>query len=174
MTATIATMYPLPRPSGWAVLFAEDSDKDLDFDEGFEEDDLHQSKPPSRRPLLWLLLLVLVGGVVYWFLNAPTRNSPNSPSMHTAESLEEAASEPSVEEMFPPMFHENQTVVLTEGLQESMLMGNPTNSEPGPIVKAGEPLTILDGLQQLHGWIYQVRTITGKMGWVSEEKLKKS
>lgn len=174
MTATITTMYQLPRSSGWTVLFAEDSDKDLDFDEGFEEDELHQSKPPSWRPLLWLLLLILVGGVAYWALNAPTRNSPNSPLMNSVERTNDPSPGQSAEEMFPPLFHETQTVVLTEEFQEFTLMGNPTNSEPGPMVQAGERLTIIDGLQQLHGWVYQVTTTSGKIGWVSEEKLKKS
>ena len=69
MTATIGTIFPIERPSRWNVFFAEESDKDLDFDEGFEEDELHQSKPPSRRPLLWIVLLVLVAGIAYWTLN---------------------------------------------------------------------------------------------------------
>ena len=157
MTATTATMFPIERPSLWNMLFAEESDKDLDFDEGFEEDDLHQSKPPSRRPLLWLLLLVVVGAAAaYWFLNNPSLAPQGEDAMNIS----------------PPLFSENQTVRLAGETGESMLMGDPTNSQPGPMVKASERLTILDGLQQLHGWVYLVKTASGKTGWVSEEKLK--
>ena len=53
-----------PNPLPWKnIFFAEDSDKDLDFDEGLEDDELHESKPPSRRPILWIILLLLVLGV---------------------------------------------------------------------------------------------------------------
>ena len=172
MTATFATMLSNERPSRWNVLFAEESDKDLDFDEGFEEDDLHQSKPPSRRPLLWIVLLVLVGCVAYWTLNnqaPPMQRTAVIESMedNTFVSKEEGLVIPS------PLFREEQTVVLIEQTGVSMLMGDPTNSQPGPIVKGGEPLTILDGTHQKTGWVYQLQTASGKTGWISEEKLKK-
>jgi len=172
MTATIATMFSLKRPSRWTTLFAEDSDKDLDFDEGFEEDELHQSKPPSRRPLLWLLLLVMVGAAAYWFLNNPSPPMSITPFM---ETMEESSPAPQGEEAMnisPPLFSENQTVMLAVEAGESMLMGDPTNSQPGPMVQTSERLTILDGLQEPNGWVYQVTTKSGKTGWVSEEKLK--
>jgi len=174
MTATIATMYPLPRPSGWTVLFAEDSDKDLDFDEGFEEDDLHQSKPPSRRPLLWLLLLVVVGGAAYWFLNNPSPPTSNTSFMETMEESIPSPLEKNAITVSAPLFSENQTVMLAGEAGETMLMGDPTNTKAGPMVQTSEHLTILDGLPQSEGWVYQVRTQSGKSGWVSEEKLKKS
>ena len=69
MIATFDAMFPMKHPLRWNVFFAEESERDLDFDEGFEEDELNQSKPPSRRPFLWILLLILVGGVAYWMLN---------------------------------------------------------------------------------------------------------
>ena len=171
MTAT--TMFPIERPSLWNMLFAKESDKDLDFDEGFEEDELHQSKPPSRRPLVLILLLVLVGAVAYWTLNDQSSQSPRKAAIESGEGTKATSQgEPEID-MFPPMFHENQIVVLTEAFEEFMLMGNVTNSEPGPIVQGGERLTVLDGVQQLHGWVYLVKTASGKTGWVSEEKLKK-
>jgi hypothetical protein len=157
MTAAFDAMLPMKRPLRWNVFFAEETDRDLDFDEGFEEDELHQSKPPSRRPLLWILLLVLVGGVAYLMLNDP------SPKMQKPTSMDSSA----------PLFHENQTVMLTNETGVSMLMGDPTNSQPGPIVKGSEHLTILDGSHEITGWIYLVRTESGKTGWISGEKLKK-
>ena len=173
MTATFATMFPQEHPSRWNIFFAEDPDKDLDFDEGFEEDDLHQSKPPSRRPLLWIILLILVGGVAYWTLNA---QAPQKSRMAVMESVEKQNFEsPKGKQVIPePLFREEQTVVLTEETGVSMLMGDPTNSQPGPIVKVGEQLTILDGSHQLSGWVYQLQTPSGKTGWIAEGKLKKS
>lgn len=174
MTATIATMFSLERPSRWNILFAEESDRDLDFDEGFEEDDLHQPKPPSRRPLLWLLLLVVVGAAAYWFINNPSPPMSRTPVLETMKESHPAPQGEDAMNISPPLFGENQTVMLTVKAGVSMLMGDPTNSQPGPMVQASERLTILDGLQQLHGWVYLVKTASGKTGWVSEEKLKKS
>ncbi len=174
MTATIATMYPFPLTSGWSVLFAENADKDLDFDEGFEEDELHQSKPPSRRPLIWLLLLIVVGAAAYWVLN-----NPSPPTQNTAftETMEEISATPQGDKSIhvsAPLFSENQTVRLAVEDGETMLMGDPANTKTGPMVQTSEHLTILDGLPQLDGWVYQVKTQSGKSGWVSEDKLKKS
>ena len=173
MTATIATMFPIERPSPWNMLFAEDSDKDLDFDEGFEEDELHQSKPPSRRPLLWILLLVLVGAVAYWTFTTQSSQTPRRAFIESVETTKDTSQGDVETDMFPPVFSEGQTVALVDEIGESMLMGDPNNSQPGPIVDSSERLTILDGLQQLHGWVYLVKTKSGKTGWVSEEKLKK-
>lgn len=172
MTATFDTMFPMKRPLRWNMLFAEDSDRDLDFDEGFEEDELQQSKPPSRRPLLWILLLILVGGIAYWTLN---NQSPQRPRTADLESIEDTNGTPQGEalaDLSSPLFRENQTVVLAEETRETMLMGNPTNSQPGPMVKSSEHLTILDGSHQITGWVYQVKTASGKTGWISGEKIK--
>lgn len=173
MTATIATMFSLKRPSRWTVLFAENPDKDLDFDEGFEEDELHQSKPPSRRPLLWLLLLVVVGAAAYWFINDPSPPMSRTPVLGTMEESNPAPQGEDAMTISPPLFSENQTVMFAGEAGESILMGDPTNSKPGPTVHARERLTVLDGLQQPHGWVYLVKTASGKTGWVSEERLKK-
>jgi hypothetical protein len=159
MTATFDATLPMKRPLRWNVFFAEESERDLDFDEGFEEDELHHSKPPSRRPLLWILLLILVGGIAYWMLNDP------SPKMQKITAMNQS-------DMTVPLFQENQTVVLADKTGVSILMGDPTNSQPGPIVKASEHLTILDGSYQITGWIYLVKTESGKTGWISGEKIK--
>jgi len=173
MTATFATMFRIEKPpSRWHVLFAEDSDKDLEFDEGFEEDELYQSKPPSRRPLLWILLLLLVAAVAYWTLSAPSPQMPNPIAMDSADPTTLPSTSDSQSTLPSPTFSEDQTVVLVEEKGESMLMGDATNTQPGPMVQAGEPLTILDGSYQLQGWVYLVRTKSGKTGWISSEKLK--
>lgn len=173
MTPTMTNTFPIERPSLWNVLFAEDSDRDLDFDEGFEEDELHESKPPSRRPLLWILLLVLIGGVAYWILNNPSPNFQQPTSVDSAMDSFDSITPEKVSEVqsdiSPPLFREDQVVVLTE---ESMLMGDSTNSQPGPIVATGERMTIVDGSHQIQGWVYLVKTESGKTGWISGEKIK--
>ena len=169
MTPTMTNTYPIERPSLWHILFAEDSERDLDFDEGFEEDELHESKPPSRRPLLWILLLVLIGGVAYWILNQPAPRMQNPVAIDAMQITEQPPASDIQANIAAPLFSENQTVVLTE---ESMLMGDSTNSQPGPIVAAGESLTIVDGSHQIQGWVYLVKTESGKTGWISGEKIK--
>ena len=161
--------YPIEQPSRWNILFAEDSDRDLDFDEGFEEDELHDSKPPSRRPLLWILLLVLMGGVAYWVLNQPAPRMQPPVAIDATESTKQPSTPDTQTKIAAPLFSENQTVVVTE---ESMLMGDSTNSQPGPIVAAGEHLMIVDGSHQIQGWVYLVKTESGKTGWISGEKIK--
>lgn len=174
MTATINIMFPMERPSRWNVFFAEESDRDLDFDEGFEEDELHQSKPPSRRPLLWILLLILVGGVAYWILNDPSPKIQKPTVMDSVKDTNQTSQGDAQSDMSAPLFQENQTVVLADETGVSMLMGDPMNSQPGPMVKAGEHLTILDGSHQITGWIYLVKTESGETGWISGEKIKES
>ena len=172
MTSTIGADFSTEQPSRWNVLFAQEPDKDLEFDEGLEEDDLNQSKPPSRKPLLWIVLLLLAVGVAYWTLK-PNTFMPQSTSIDTADVTSNQEGHQSQSSIIPPTFQENQEVLLTDTLGSSLLMGDPANTTPGPMVKSGETLTILDGNYQPTGWVYQVRTQTGKTGWISAEKLKK-
>ena len=173
MTTTIGATFPTEQPSRWNLLFAQEPDKDLDFDEGLEEDELHQSKPPSRRPLLWIILVLLAIGVAYWTLKPNSSFMSKPASMDTAEMTNDKGRQKSQSDLTTPTFHENQIVALSEVTGVSMLMGDPANTKPGPMVKSGEPLTVLDGSYQPTGWVYQVRTQAGKTGWISAEKLKK-
>ncbi len=174
MTATIDTMFPVERPSNWNVFFAEESDKDLDFDEGFEEDELHQSKPPSRRPLLWILLLILVSVIAYWALTNQSSKIPRTAVIETGSDINPSLHVDTPTASTSPLFGEDQIVEPADETRDTMLAGDATNSQPGPMVNAGEHLTILDGSYQTTGWVYQVKTQSGKTGWISEEKLKKS
>ena len=174
MTATFDTMFSRERPSRWTMLFAEESDKDLDFDEGFEEDELNQSKPPSRRPLLWILLLLLVGTAAYWMFSNQSTQSPETTAINLLEGTNTTSPINTPDHLASPLFGEDQSVVLAEKTREAMLTKGPGNSHPGPMVKSGEQLIILDGSYQLTGWIYQVKTPSGKTGWISENKLKQS
>lgn len=173
MTSTIGAVFPTKRPFQWHLLFAQEPDKDLDFDEGLEDDDMHQSKPPSRRPVLWILLVVLVIGVAYWTLKPDSSFMPKPVPMDTAQMKNDTGQGLSPADVTSPTFQENQIVTLSDTIGDSMLMGDPTNTKIGPLVKSKETLTILDGSYQPTGWVYQVRTQTGKTGWISANKLKK-
>ncbi|MEE8126719.1 MAG: SH3 domain-containing protein [Nitrospirales bacterium] len=172
MTSTIGAIFPMERPFRWNLLFAEDADKDLDFDEGLEEDELYHSKPPSRRPLLWIILILLVVGVGYWTLKDTSPLMPQLGSIEKAETKNEGQQSASPSDLPPPTFQEDQIVVLIEASGQSMLMGNPTSTKPGPMVKSGDPLIIIDGSWEIQGWMYLVRTESGKTGWVSGKKLR--
>lgn len=174
MTATFDAMFSRERPSRWNILFAEESDKDLDFDEGFEEDDLNESKPPSRRPLLWILLLLLVGTAAYWMLNNQPPQVQETTAIDVMENTNPASPIGVPANIASPLFGEDQSVILAEKTGEVMLTEGPTDSLPGPMVKSGEQLIVLDGSYQSTGWIYQVKTPSGKTGWISEDKLQPS
>jgi hypothetical protein len=173
MTSTIDAVFPPEYPFRWNLLFAQEPEKDLDFDEGLEEDDMHQSKPPSRRPIIWIILVVLAIGIAYWTLNPDISFISKPDSRDTTEMTNDTSRQKSPPGITPPTFQENQIVSLPDSVGDVMLMGDPSNTRPGPIVKSGEMLTVLDGSYQPAGWVYQVQTQAGKTGWISAEKLKK-
>jgi hypothetical protein len=75
-----------------------------------------------------------------------------------------------------PMFSEGQKVTVT--LDEMApgrsipLFTDSSSSKPGPIVRPGVSLTVMDGDLQPDGWMYSVRTNEGIQGWVSEKRLR--
>ena len=168
----------------WSLLFAKDDDQDLDFDEGLEDDELYQRKPPRRRPLLWILLLLLAVGVVYWALGPelPLFTSQESPSDSVAP-LRPGVPDPGQKTVktLPaitvpiPLFQENQKVQLVQSpgqnTRSATLLGDASGTRPGPLVKMGETLTILDGEMIGGNWVYEVRTPSGATGWVLEKSL---
>ncbi len=173
-TLTFPALFPSTPLSKWNVLLAEEPDKDLEFDEGLEEDDLDQAKPPSRKPLLWILLLLLAIGVAYWSLKPNTTFKPQVQAVDSAEAVNTDHA-PNMEALIPlPIFLENQKVSLVSGTDETPLLRDLQTGKPGPIVKAHDPLTILDGALQEGIWMYQVKTQTGQIGWLSESKLQKT
>jgi hypothetical protein len=74
------------------------------------------------------------------------------------------------------MFGEGQKVTVT--VDETApggtisLFADSSSSKPGPIIRPGIALTVLDGDLQPSGWIYLVRTDEGAKGWVSEKRLR--
>lgn len=171
--------------TGWSTLFAQETDQDLEFDEGLEEDDLNQHKPPSRRPLLWILLLLIAVGVVYWTMKPDLAKLPELPSPSEAiDSLatslpeSESTTAPSSPGTIPiPQFGEGDLVTLSltsiENSTSLTLTSDAEGTRPGPRISFGETLRVIDGATMDQAWMYQVSTASGKQGWISEKHLKK-
>ena len=74
------------------------------------------------------------------------------------------------------MFSEGQKVTVTADDTapggNTPLFADSSSNKPGPIVRPGVSLTIMDGDLQPVGWMYLVRTDEGAMGWVSEKRLR--
>lgn len=75
-----------------------------------------------------------------------------------------------------PMFAEGQKITVmadqTAPGQNIVLAMDATGGKPGPVVRPGSTLTVLDGDLQPSGWVYQVRSDEGTKGWVSEKRLR--
>ena len=52
------------------------------------------------------------------------------------------------------------------------LFQDPAGTKPGPVVRPGTELTVLDGDLQQTGWVYSVRSDDGIKGWVAEKRLR--
>lgn len=91
---------------------------------------------------------------------------PAGPSMAT----------PSATASLTPLFGEGQRVTVAA---DPALAGAPitlsqdsAGTKPGPAIRPGTGLTILDGDLQPTGWVYSVRSDDGVKGWVSEKRLR--
>jgi hypothetical protein len=243
MAAFVGNLTSVGDPFNWTLLFARQPEPDLEF----TEEELDQTtatratgplnprkKSGGGRPILWILLLVLVGGIAYvatmepemlaeWlspYLGestpppmamkpkplAPAPVAPSAPAPQAAPSPSEEASAPLAPATSPatavspaapavvpppqtaarpaapvappltPMFSEGQKVTVT--VDETApggsipLFADSLSSKPGPIVRPGVALIVLDGDLQPSGWIYLVRTDEGAKGWVSEKRLR--
>ena len=179
-----------------ALLFAQKADQDLDFDDELEDMDYYDPKPPSRRPLVLIFLLLIVASVGYFVMNPGAFSSLLNPgafssltSLVIAPGSKESASEatsktsashkksaPAFSRQTPiPMFQEGQLVAVfvnPSGPFSLKLSGDAEGKKPGPLVKAGELLTILDGSLVNNTWTYFVHTKSGASGWISEHQLK--
>lgn len=158
----------------WNIWLAREADQDLEFEEGLEDDELGQHKPPSRRPLIWAFVLLVALGVIYWALKPDFSSfAPPTPSMDQPPA-EVTIGTPAT--ILPPKFSEGQKVLLRErhngeGLVQT-LKGNPSGTQRGPAVTPGDRLTVLDGQISNGGWIYEVQTPSGEKGWISEQDLR--
>ena len=229
MAALVGNLTSVPNPFDWTLLFARQPEPDLEFTEE-ELDQTFTTKArspmnPRKRsgggsPILWILLLILVGGIAYvsmepemvteWlspFLGestppptamrpkplapapvappAPAPQAASSPSSEASAPLAPAtspttgvapAAAPAVVPPLEPMFSEGQKVTVTVDEQAPggsiPLFGDSSSNKPGPIVRPGVSLTVMDGDLQPGGWMYLVRTDEGTKGWVSEKRLR--
>ena len=242
MAVLAGNLTSVGNPLGWSLLFARQPEPDLEF----TEEELDQTtatrtispmKPGKKsgggRPLLWILLLVLVGGIIYIAMEpdqladllapimgesmppepppaarAPQPATPIPPpappqpaagstvpaqlapsasgTVPTAPgaSMPPQASTPFVPEPPAPVASIVPTPLFAEG-QKVTVVGDPTvtaemiplwidasGTKPGPVVRPGVTLTVLDGDLQASGWVYSVRTDEGTRGWISEKRLR--
>ena len=74
------------------------------------------------------------------------------------------------------MFGEGQKVTVignpTIPSESISLTLDPAGAKPGPSVRAGVTLTVLDGDLQPNGWVYSVKTAEGAQGWIDEKRLR--
>lgn len=70
-----------------------------------------------------------------------------------------------------PLFGEGQRVTITSPAALTLTQ-DALGKLPGPSVKPGSILVVLDGELQPSGWVYQVRTDVGAKGWSQEKALR--
>ncbi|OAI48286.1 hypothetical protein AYO43_03750 [Nitrospira sp. SCGC AG-212-E16] len=241
MAALVGNLTSVWSPFDWTLFFARQPEPDLEF----TEEELDQTiatkargslnprkKPSGGSPILWVLLLALVGGIAYVSMEpelltewlgpylgestppppvtmrpkpaapaptvppasapqaapSPSTPAPLPPATSPATAVAPAApavvppaqtaARPAAPEVPPlsPMFSEGQKVTVTADEMapggSSPLFADASSSKPGPIVRPGASLTVMDGDLQPGGWMYMVRTDEGLKGWVSEKRLR--
>ena len=242
MAALVGNLTSVWNPCNLTLLFARQPEPDLEF----TEEELDQTiatkargplnprkKSGGGRPILWILLLALVGGIAYvsmepellteWLTPylgestpppmamkpkplAPAPVAPPTPAPQAAPGLSNEAPAPLAPATSPvtavapaapavapppqttarpaapvvppldPMFSEGQKVTVTADEMAPggsiPLFADSSSSKPGPIVRPGVSLTVMDGDLQPGGWMYLVRTDEGLQGWVSEKRLR--
>jgi len=243
MAALAGNLASVGNPFDWTLLFARQPEPDLEFTEEELEQTTSMRTPsplnPRKRsgggrPILWVLLLVLVGAVAYistmepemlteWLAPyigestpppvatkpkplAPAPASPSTPTPHATPGPSTQAAAPSPAPTSPtaamspagqtvgptvqtttgpaasvtppldPMFSEGQKVTVTADDMAPggaiPLFADSASSKPGPVVRPGVSLTVMDGDLQPGGWMYLVRTEEGTKGWVTEKRLR--
>jgi hypothetical protein len=240
MAALGGNLTSVLNPFDLTLHFARQPEPDLEF----TEEELDQTittktrtmPSPKKsggggRPILWIVLLALVGGLAYvatmepemleeWlspYLGestpppvamtprpvAPKPMAPPTPAPQAVPNSGDQTSAPVAQALAPvapaapavapppqtaarpvapvvstldPMFGEGQKVTITVDEMAPggsiPLFADSSSSRPGPIVRAGASLTVMDGDLQPGGWMYLVRTDEGIRGWVSEKRLR--
>ncbi len=234
MGALVRNMTSTWSSFNWTLLFARQPEPDLEF----TEEELDQTSTMNARgpvspqkksgggsPILWVLVLALVGGIAYLSMEqdmvakwlspylgestpppvalkpkpvpqAPVLAPPQAavtPSNDTPAAAPPTAVTPvapavvapaqtaatpiaPVATSSDPMFSEGQKVTITGNNtapdENITLFAESSSNKPGPIVRPGVLLTVMDGDLQLGGWVYLVRTDEGTIGWISEKRLR--
>lgn len=234
MGALVRNMTSTWSSFNWTLLFARQPEPDLEF----TEEELDQTSTMNARgpvspqkksgggsPILWVLVLALVGGIAYLSMEQdmvakwlspylgestpppvalkpkpvpqapvlappqaavtpsndtpaaapPTAVTPVAPAV-VAPAQTTATSVAPVATSSDPMFSEGQKVTITGDNtapdENITLFAESSSNKPGPIVRPGVLLTVMDGDLQLGGWVYLVRTDEGTIGWISEKRLR--
>jgi hypothetical protein len=106
---------------------------------------------------------------------APTAVEP-APDTPTTPTPAPSAAMPAPTVIASPMFGEGQKVTAignpTIPGETIPLSLDPAGTKPGPVVRPGVTLNVLDGDLQPNGWVYSVRTDDGVKGWISEKRLR--
>ncbi len=181
-----ATTFSDTWPSFSPLLFAQDPDQDLEFDDGLEDFDVPRQKPPRRRWFVLLMLILLAVGTWYVVTDPERRSSviqkvPDT--MRTTLDIDAEDSAPESDHAVPPpsntppvpTFHEGQRVAvsLKESFPPRFRLRNEAGGEQlGPVVKTGDVLTVIDGSLIEETWIYFVQTQAGESGWIKEMHLQ--
>jgi hypothetical protein len=234
MGALVGNMTSAWSSFNWTLLFARQPEPDLEF----TEEELDQTSTMNARspmspqkksgggsPILWVLVLALVGGIAYLSMEqdmvtewlspylgestpppvalkpkpvtpapvAPPAPVLTSPQAAVTPSNDATAVTPVSPEVVPPpqtaakavapvatssdpMFSEGQKVTITGDNTAPdgniSLFAESSSNKPGPIVRPGVLLTVIDGDLQPGGWVYLVRTDEGAIGWISEKRLR--
>jgi hypothetical protein len=107
----------------------------------------------------------------------PAPSSTDSAGQPTpSSSAPPALTPPAGAVVSSPMFAEGQKVTAignpTIPAETIPLSLDPAGAKPGPVVRPGVTLSILDGDLQPSGWVYSVRTDDGVRGWIAEKRLR--
>ncbi len=242
MAALVGNLTSVWDPVNLTLHFARQPEPDLEFtDEELDQTIATKARGPLNprkksgggSPILWILLLALVGGIAYVSMEpemltewlspylgestpppmamkpkplAPAPAAPPASAPQVAPSPSNEASAPLAPTTSPattvapvvpavvpppqtaarpaaavapprdPMFSEGQKVTVTVDERAPggsiPLFEDSSNNKPGPIVRPGVSLIVLDGDLQPGGWMYLVRTDEGVTGWVSEKRLR--
>ena len=242
MVALVGNMTSAWSPFNWTRLFARQPEPDLEFtEEELDQTNTMKARGPMRpqkkagggSPILWVLVLALVGGIAYlsmeqemvteWLspylgestpppvamkpkpaapapvappapILAPPQaagtpssdaSAPLAPATPPAAAVAPVVAPPPQTAATPvtpvlsssdPMFSEGQKVTITGDNAAPngniSLFAESSSNKPGPIVRPGVLLTVMDGDLQPGGWVYLVRTDDGAIGWVSEKRLR--
>lgn len=87
-----------------------------------------------------------------------------------------ASSPPATASIPEPRYGEGQLVAIRRNPaapnQSVALTADAAGTKPGPVVRAGTMVRVLDGDLQGTVWVYAVKTPEGAKGWLAEERLQ--
>ena len=106
----------------------------------------------------------------------PTDGVPTSGSVpQPTPSTFPITPQPASSDVPTPLFREGQRVTIrpdpTSPTGTLALMADAEGKRPGPMLRMGTTLTVLDAEFQNNAWMYSVRTEAGSKGWIGERRL---